>query len=999
MSSSLRDENRDLRKQMGCMNGIFQIFDRHHFITGRRISSCSSKRLLQGGQHQMGQQYATKSVVEKGMEMQKEKPRISSESSRASFSSSSCSSTFSSLDFNRAIQPETLSLRQISIPESPYQTPPSKARQPSSTQGTGSQDLRDVVKDSMHREVRSLSIKSQSNDERRGTVMKHIDSPRPLQPFKTEKPKAASQSGVPRGLAKDERLALPRFSYDGRESREVYKSAMKPKELPRLSLDSKTNSMKAYESRLNFLGKEMQVENLKSSQVIHPNQELGSHQRTSSVVARLMGLDAFPEAISTDEIRTPTMKSCIKEAFLSQPAEEHNKQIQSNHSPCVSQNTPASPSSKLQSASSVRKPTTFSRFPVEPAPWRQQDSSQCSPKMASKCRKVATTTLHQTSVYGEIEKRITDLEFKKSGKDLRALKQILEAMQKTRARMEDERGVAAQLTSQRRGCLEESCPHQNSKLAMWKNNKTFCHPTVKEPRSPKQLDSIVIAKPAKVMEKVKLSVPAQLSTVETSHLQNLTPKYHRGSSVHSQKANNLTPENRNVRNQGRHLHSSEKKTSWSSSELDRVSTTTPRMKVENYTTPGRSSGTVSPRLQQNALRAESESARVGKYGSKKVMEKGSQNRKNRVKAKDQQLSDDQMSEISGETRYMNYQGDTASVVSESNNSIVSQSETEVTSLARSIKTNTRQDKNHMSTTRERMPAVESVVTMLEQPSPISVLDNTFYCEDSPSPIKKITTVFQEDEGQSPDEQWCLQNLNHLMDCTRLNNNFKYNQKLENVGYSVQELTQLNKKIDGASVNHNDSLNPDYRYINKILLTSGLLKDSSIISTTEKLFSSHHLINPDMFHVLEQTEDIREAVNGAVIEKNDKLNLDKRIQRKMIFDLVDEILVHKITSSRLYTVEKKWASPQGLLKEVHLEMDRLCRISDCDLEEEDEMTRLLNADMMHNSEDWVDYRGEVPALVLDIERQIFKDLINEVITGDAMDVSDWPKRHYRKLFGK
>lgn len=48
----------------------------------------------------------------------------------------------------------------------------------------------------------------------------------------------------------------------------------------------------------------------------------------------------------------------------------------------------------------------------------------------------------------------------------------------------------------------------------------------------------------------------------------------------------------------------------------------------------------------------------------------------------------------------------------------------------------------MSTTTEHMPAVESVVAMLEQPSPISVLDNTFYCEDSPSPIKKITTVFQ-----------------------------------------------------------------------------------------------------------------------------------------------------------------------------------------------------------------------------------------------------------------
>ncbi|KAH6791938.1 hypothetical protein C2S52_002415 [Perilla frutescens var. hirtella] len=988
MMSPIKDENRDLRKQIGCMNGIFQIFDRHHFLTGRRVSSSyTSKRMLQGGKHQMDQQYATKSAVEKGVEVQKEKPRMSTESSRASFSSSSCSSTFSSLDCNRTIQPETLSLRQISIPEIPFQTTAaSKERQPSSTKGARSHDLRAVVKDSMHREVRSLSIKPQSNDERRGTVMKHIDSPRPLQPSKTERPKAATgHAGAPRALAKvqdvtknskDERLTLPRFSYDGRESRDMYKSAMKHKELPRLSLDSKTNSMKTFESRLNFLGRELHVENENSSRVLHSNQEPGSHNRSSSsVVARLMGLDVFPVTISTDESRTPAMKSCIKEAFLSQlssTAEDHS-QNRVNYSPRVSQNSPASPSSQSHSVNPARKPTTFSRFPVEPAPWRQQDPSQGSPKMASKSRKAATSTLHQTSsVYGQIEKRITELEFKKSGKDLRALKQILEAMQKTRERMEDQRGESAELTPHSRCSLEESCPHQNSKLAMWKNKKAFHQvPAIKEPCSPKQFDSVVAAKPAKAMEKFRLSISTRVSTAETTHLQNLqtrTPKYHRGSSAHSQKANNLTPENRNVQNHSRHLQ-------------------TQRMKLENNTTPGRSSGAVSPRLQQNSLRIEAESGRGKKHGSKKLVEKGSQSRKNKVKAKDQQLSDDQLSELSSDTRYSSYQGDTASVVSESN-SLVSQSETEVTSLAHSINTDTRQDKNLVSTTRAFMPAVESAVTMLEQPSPISVLDNTFYCEDSPSPVKKISTVFQEDESPCPDEaEWCLQNLNHLIDCARLTHSFKYNQKLESMRNSVQELPQLRKEPD------DESLNPDHRYINKILSTSGLLKDSSFISTTDKLFSSHHLINPDMFHVLEQTE-------GLIIEKNDKLKLDnKRVERKMVFDLVDEILVRKISSSRLFTAGKKQTSPQGLLKEVHLEMERLRRIPDSNLDEEDEMIRLLAAGMMHQPEDWVDYSGEVPALVLDIERQIFKDLINEVITGEVMDTVDRPKRHCRKLFGK
>ncbi|PRQ32573.1 putative protein LONGIFOLIA 1/2 [Rosa chinensis] len=46
---SLADDNPDLQKQIGCMNGIFQIFDRHQVLTGRRISH--HKRLPPGNLH------------------------------------------------------------------------------------------------------------------------------------------------------------------------------------------------------------------------------------------------------------------------------------------------------------------------------------------------------------------------------------------------------------------------------------------------------------------------------------------------------------------------------------------------------------------------------------------------------------------------------------------------------------------------------------------------------------------------------------------------------------------------------------------------------------------------------------------------------------------------------------------------------------------------------------------------------------------------------------
>ncbi|KAK6155010.1 hypothetical protein DH2020_009258 [Rehmannia glutinosa] len=972
--SSLTDENRDLRKQIGCMNGIFQIFDRHHFLTGRRMSSHHHKRLLQGemiskypqrteaecAQHQLDPQYATKAVTEKGLDVHKEKPRISTESSRASYSSSSCSSTFSSLDFNRIAQPETLSLRPKNNPESPFQIKATKEPQPPLTKSTQSLDLRDVVKDSMYREARTLSIKSLAKDERKGTVMKHIDSPRPSQLSKSKTPKATSYEGSTRVLAdegiknsiKDDRLALPRFSYDGRESRETSKWAMKHKELPRLSLDSKASSLKcsALESRLNFLGRDSHMQN----EVLPLNQEPGSHNRTSSVVAKLMGLDTLKDTISADDSRTPTIKSSPKEAFLSQltSTTEKSNQNQVTHSPRVSQNNPASPSPRFHNANLVRKPNTCSKFPIEPAPWRQQDSGQGSPKMASQARKAPKSTTHlSSSVYGEIEKRITELQFQKSGKDLRALKQILEAMQKSRDRLDDRTGESAELTSQRRCTFEDSYSDQNSNLSMWKNSRSNHQiPTTKGPCTPKQLgSSVVIIKPAKVMDKVKLPVSTRDLSARRSKI-----------AVHLVGISN----------------GESKVTTESIQDRTAISFHHPVSRLG----PGQKA------LQQEVCRK--------RFPEQKIQSE----------RKDLQLSDDQLSEISSETRYSSYQGDTASVISESNNSLVSQPATEVISLARSINTNAGQKENSVSTTRENMPAVEFVVTMSEQPSPISVLDDTFYCEESPSPVKIISTAFR-DESPSPDEaEWHLENLNHLTDCTRSNHACKYNQKLESVKNSVHELTLLNTKPDETAVDHNAlvyrSHNPDHRYINKILLTSGLLKDSSFISTADQLLSSCHLINPDMFHVLEQAEEITEELNGEVSGKSHRMQLNKKIQRKIIFDMVDEILVRKITSGRLFTMGNKMSSPQGLLKEVYLEMDRVCRIPDCNLDdEEDKMIRLLTADMMHQSEDWVDNSGEVPALVLDIERLIFKDLINEVVTGEVMGLHDWPKRHCRKLFSK
>lgn len=42
---SLTDENPDLQKQIGCMNGFFQLFDRNRYLAGGRVNSHGHKRL------------------------------------------------------------------------------------------------------------------------------------------------------------------------------------------------------------------------------------------------------------------------------------------------------------------------------------------------------------------------------------------------------------------------------------------------------------------------------------------------------------------------------------------------------------------------------------------------------------------------------------------------------------------------------------------------------------------------------------------------------------------------------------------------------------------------------------------------------------------------------------------------------------------------------------------------------------------------------------------
>ncbi|XP_076936754.1 protein LONGIFOLIA 1-like [Bidens hawaiensis] len=389
---TLKDDKQGLQKQLGCMNGIFQIFDRRYLLGLRRHGH--SQKKLPPAQSDNGEN-EVKNVKEESPKMvTKEKERVSIELPRNSFSSSSSSTVMSSLDYSKRVQTEVSSSCQSVISES-SSSPFLHRRKLSLT--IQSPDIRDVVKDSMTREPRVVSIKPVAKDERVGTAMKHIDSPRPFPPQKSLQCDRAD-----RNLKELKEKA--RFSCDGRESRYQSKPIMKIKELPRLSLDSRQGY----------------ISNSANDPI--------SNKRPSSVVARLMGLEAL--TTTTDESKTLKTSTCLdKEPVLNSRTSRKEDKLKPD---CTS----VSP--KVQTPQrGVKVSHVITRIPLEMAPWKQKGGGRGPQKPTFKIKESPSRERASRTIYDEIEKRLTEDEYKTAGKDLRALKQILEAMQKAKKRLEN----------------------------------------------------------------------------------------------------------------------------------------------------------------------------------------------------------------------------------------------------------------------------------------------------------------------------------------------------------------------------------------------------------------------------------------------------------------------------------------------------------------------------------------------------------------------------------
>ncbi|XP_030533164.2 protein LONGIFOLIA 1 isoform X2 [Rhodamnia argentea] len=1093
---TLADDNPDLQKQIGCMTGIFQIFDRPQMIASRRYSH---KRLLPGNSQsndlgidrESANMYLRQAPDEVNFyKSVNEKQRFSTESSRASFSST-CSSSLSSLECSRTVQPGPSSFDQITFPEAPSRDATVSQSSPSPNLHRKSLDLRDVVKDSMYREARGLSVKTTAREEVTGRKERYRDSLKPLQPPKPTEGSSGDGFEVKRNVPADLNESLkvltklqeapwyfndvqelsrpmyeardgavhliskvaPRFSYDGKElnclsfeSRETIKSTPKLKELPRLSLDSRESSILSSNSnsKTKLLRSVSKGSCNSNERAQDPAQSCESQKRPPSVVAKLMGLEALPDSASAPNALVGSVKSSSSEPgdsfSIPLTANGLGRPTRNFESLRNSSKEPESP--RWRNHDAVMKP--ISRSPNEPAPWRQMDGNRRTQKLPVKPTEAPQKPIDPyPSVYGEIEKRLKDLEFKQSGKDLRALKQILEAIQAKGLLETRKEEQASHFGTQKDPVGRSRILHQNSRLQRQQNMQSNCGtaPNIGGSESSRSFESpIVIMKPAKLVEKHGFNASSMIPLDAVSNLHKIRSNADsRNYPTSSRPAKDPSPKIGRLESTSSFA---DKKASGRSTKSTQTSSRPQLVPKENPASSAKSSGSVSLRLQQKKLELERRSRpptppsgpnKPRKLYNRQSSESSSPGGRHRHRSSNLHSTDDQLSEISNDSRTPSCQGDDISVHSDSSIVFESQIDAEVISselptVGKSKQSPCMESSSYSGTGPKQKKSILMVdedetlaelnTAATEYHSPVSVLDSSVHTEDAPTPTKQMVNSFRGNVAYESDynhvqDQWNATESLQPSGFVTIPTSEVNRRKLQNIELLVQKLRGLNSSHDEERTDYIASLcenaKPDHRYVSEILLASGLLlRDFGSSVTAFQLHPSGHPINPKLFLVLEQTKSSAIIKEDPVCGKDATLKPNQeKIHRKLIFDAVNEILVGKLSFLgvsydpwlKSEKLARKSFTAQKLLKELCMEIEQLdAKNPSYDFQEEDDgLKSILWEDVLHRSESWTEFNRETSGMVLDIERSIFKDLINEVMIGEMGGSRARPSRRL-ELFG-
>ncbi|XP_042393284.1 uncharacterized protein LOC121984426 isoform X1 [Zingiber officinale] len=325
LNKNFSNENPDLGRQIGCVTGIFQLFDGRRFLSGRHLNCLKHKNppsgkdaLLNSGRNESEPRPCSSEILqEKNLtNYLYENGKASTESSRASCSSSS-SSSFSSLEFNKSSQKDARSFDRAFFSD--------MSRMNSSIF---------MQLDGEFKSTNSPPVARKLNNH----AYKHEDSPRPSLPGNLDEairivielkkaPWRFTDLESKDASFTQELQRTPRFSLDGRENS---KSCNQVRELPRLSLDSRQGphqkSISTFASRTSLPFEDLDRASSRSYMNRASNllQDLSSKRRHPSVVEKLMGLEDMAELSSPAQTAVTRQNLVTKNAQISQSVQRRD---------------------------------------------------------------------------------------------------------------------------------------------------------------------------------------------------------------------------------------------------------------------------------------------------------------------------------------------------------------------------------------------------------------------------------------------------------------------------------------------------------------------------------------------------------------------------------------------------------------------------------------------------------------------------------------------------
>ncbi|PAN11291.1 hypothetical protein PAHAL_2G149000 [Panicum hallii] len=1075
---ALADDRRpDFHRQVGCVTGILQAFDRRHPLASshKRLLPPTAGHALSSSPSVGGDctRFSPQVVLEKNSSKTwAENQRTpAAEMSQTSYSSSP-SSSFSSLDGNRSTQQDLSSTDRMLFPERSFKCSPMLKSSFDSENGLNYPDdvlikpdnmtaaqsslptlgIKNLVKDSIYKDSGDSSVRVFNGDEVKDHPFNFGDPPRQL-----DGPPRNSTQGKSKGLMDiNESLRVlaklreaswapsesghharlscdaPRFSYDdGKEA------ASRMREVPRLSLDIKEGHL--WNRELNSRSKPILSSSDRSSSNgtgsnagLETQQEQPACKRLPSVVAKLMGLEELPEHNES----TASSQACktVKES----------KQETMLNPLSISSHNESAPRQQRNQDSTVRN-LPNSKFPVETAPWKQQERIVL-PRKLPKGSKGAHGREPVTSVFSDIEKRLKDLDFQQSNKDLRALKQILDSMQ-AKGLLENKKREEASMSKLYDGNHDDQ-EMVNLNVTMNSNTNSIWVPEESNAESSFK-SPIVIMKPTKsanLFSEVDSSVIPLGGSSDLPHLQTGNSTDKRKASVINRTAKEQhakwsprVPTSQSLvsydrKSNGKNEDSSNKQ-KFSSLLVTESSSRRQQLPRDSSTNLQKNKNSTSPRLLQRKLDSERRARPPISSAESNKSQRQSGDRNNldtvsprskfrRKPVRAQEVNDGMPNGLNNRTGSLNQQGNDMSTRSDGNMCVASEVDIVVISRDRSTEVNVSNFEQGNGTPSGRNPqkvktsydaskdvsTIDPSTAISERPSPVSVLDSSFDQEDLFPTSGISTSLTADDERHTSEKPWKPSDTNPREAAMQSKNN-----KLANVASLLEKLQQLsiNKDEDAPPVDHIAFLceteSPEHRYVSEILLASGLLmKDLGSAQSGLHVHSSGYPINPDLFHVLEQRKAGWVSKPDGIHQSRSGVKSDpKRAHRKLMFDTVNELLLQKFEQeTAVYSVSSftrakdlptKTLSGQHLVKfissgieDLEMEQSRICQ---------KEGSVIPDAEILQRLQGWTSFHRELPGMVLEIERSIFKELVDEVVRGGSTDSPQMKAagRRRRRLF--